>query len=526
MRRRALIASLALLAAGCGSSTATGAGAGAGAALSLAGTRVVPAIRLTQARPQASLALPGSRWAVSFDVAVPPGGALTAGLGGARLTLRRHRVRGWLSEHVEVAGGGAGATVARVDGRSVRLAEARGGTLSFRTAGRGPQRVLALIVSPVADRGALLLHRLAELHARVPLGRYPGGADLGDGIHYDNSWMQGFWPGALWQAAALEPAGGMFARWALAVTERHFGAEHSDTHDVGFMYGESSLAGWRALCSRSRAAGRLAVAARLGTRATCAALRRSVLAAAGELVALARGNPGAGTIPTNSFERPADTIIDSTMNIGILPWATAVTGNPVYARVARRHARAVARLLVRRDGSTWQAVYLDRRTGRVIRRGTHQGLAAGSTWARGESWALYGFAQAGAELHDRALVAVARRAGDYVAGHLPPGGVPRWDYDAPRRAPLDVSAGAIGAAGLLRLATATGPQAGRFTAVARRMLRGVLRHASQTPPLGLLRSQVLNERGSGQGCWCNRGELMFGDTYALEALRLLFSGGR
>jgi hypothetical protein len=58
------------------------------------------------------------------------------------------------------------------------------------------------------------------------------------------------------------------------------------------------------------------------------------------------------------------------------------------------------------------------------------------------------------------------------------------------------------------------------------MLRGVLRHASQTPPLGLLRSQVLNERGSGQGCWCNRGELMFGDTYALEALRLLFSGGR
>jgi unsaturated chondroitin disaccharide hydrolase len=320
----------------------------------------------------------------------------------------------------------------------------------------------------------------------------------------------------LWQAAALAPASGrrLFSDWALRATVEHFGQERTPTHDLGFMYGESSLAAWRALC---RGPGS-------GAPAVCARLKRSVLTAARELVALAATNARAGTIPTNPTS--GNTIIDSMMNIAILPWASRVTGDPVYARVARRHADVVASLLVRPDGSTAQSVNFDRASGRVLYVSTHQGLSAASTWSRGQGWAVYGFAQAASDLHDVALLRVALRTAGYVARRLPAGGIPLWDYDAAPGSPVDVSAGVITAAGLLHLADACrsfpgvcrGGRAG-WVVLARRMLSASLARASGQPPLGLLRDQVLNERG--RGCWCDGGELIFGLTYALEAENLL-----
>ena len=390
----------------------------------------------------------------------------------------------------------------------------RSSTLNF------PNPVRALIISSLRDRGALLLHRLAELHARLRPGQFPEGADLRDRLHIDSrGWTSGFWPGALWQAAASVhgPGGAMFRSWALRATLAHLGLERSDTHDVGFMYGQSSLAGWRALCAFGAAA--------RGRARVCALLKRSFVAAADELQALAASNPGSGTIPTTAHSASADTIIDSTMNIGILPWATRVTGRSAYARLASRHAHVVARLLVRRDGSTAQSVHFDRRTGRVLYVHSHQGISASSTWSRGQGWAVYGFAQAAALLRDRSLLRVSLRTAEYVRRHLPSDGVPLWDYDAPRGAPVDVSAGVITAAGLMHLVDACRQLPGvcggtsMWVSLSRQMLAASLRHASDHVPLGLLSGQVLNERG--HGCWCNRGELSFGLNYALEARRLL-----
>ena len=220
----------------------------------------------------------------------------------------------------------------------------------------------------------MLLHRLAELHARIPARRFPIGATVGDRIVYGSTyWTSGFWTGALWQAAAIAPTSHLFAHWALTATLEHFGQERADTHDVGLMYGESSLAAWTALCRRRSAA----------LTATCRRLTRSVLRAANELRALAASNSAAGTIPTNTASVPADTIIDSMMNIAVLPWASRVTGKRAYAQLARHHADVLARLLVRPNGSTAQAVYFNRRTGRVLSIGTHQGLSNTSTWSRG-----------------------------------------------------------------------------------------------------------------------------------------------
>ncbi len=490
----------------CGGSLAaaparTGAGRG-GDPLSLVGVRVVPSLT-----GPSSVMLPAGGAVVSFDI---HGGSFVV---GRRTVSLASAASNWLGgtawRHVEIAGGRVS-----VDGYGLGAVSPGATRLVF-----GRVRLRALIISPPSARAALLLHRLAELHARVPARLFPTGASVADRLYYDPGWTSGFYAGALWEAAQLEPAGGMFARWALAATVDHFGSERSPTHDVGFMYGQSSMNAYEALCETGTR----------GLTSLCHRLRRSVIAAAGELLSLAGSNPGRGTIPTNPTSPEAETIVDSMMNISILPWAGAATRNGAYRRLALHQARVIASVLVRRDGSTAQSANFDRASGRLLSVTTHQGLSNRSTWARGEGWALYGFSVAALQLRDRALLRVAQRVAGYVASHLPPGGVPRWDYDAPAGAPVDVSAGVITAAGFLHLVAAcvqfggAGCGAARtatWIALARRMLTGaVTGYASSRPPLGLLRSQIQDQRWGGR-CWCNHGELIYGLSYGLEALRL------
>ncbi len=441
LARAAVAIALVCLAGGCGGSSAAG-GTPRGtpraapvASVSLAGVKVIPRVGLLGG-DATRLALPAGGGVVSFDVARSrPQAALDVSVGPRTLVINGTLP---LRAHIEIADGHVA-----VNGRTLATGWPAGGALAFRQV-RWSSRVTALIISPASEPAALLLHRLAELHARLAPGQFPIGATVKDVLHNSATyWTSGFWPGALWQAAALEPAGGMFARWALAATLAHLGHERDDTHDVGFMYEQSSLAAYMALCLKGRQ-----------PVALCSRLKRSVIAASNELLALAATNSRAGTIPTNSYGPDADSIVDSMMNIAILPWATRLTGNPRYVRVAARHAERIAALLVRRDGSTIQAVNFDRATGRVVSFATHQGISRTSTWSRGEGWALYGFAVAASELRDRALLRVASRIAGYVRAHLPAAGVPLWDYDARPGAPVDVSASVITAAGLLHLAAA------------------------------------------------------------------------
>lgn len=499
------------------------------AVAALAGpVQVLPAPRLP-----ATVTLPATRWTASLDAHLGRAGSLQIAAGRARVTLvaragviavqaaGRPRLAlpqaGWGpagSHHVELAGA-PGTTIVTVDGHPVTIPGTRSTSLVVR--GSGGARVGAVIVAAASDRTGLLLERLAELHARLKAGQYVFGATRSDELELQFGWTNGFYAGALWQAATLAPAAGkgLFRQWALAATLQHLGYERTPTHDVGFMYGESSLAAWQALCQAK------AVAAGT-TRSLCARLRASVLAAAGTLVRLARTNPGSGTIPTSASSPLGETIIDSMLNIQILPWATQQTGNPAFTALARHQADVIARYLIRRDGSTYQAVHFDRRTGRVAFLGTHQGMSNSSTWSRGEGWAVYGFAALAQQLHSASYLRVALKAAAYVAAHLPEQGIPRWDYDAPAGAPLDASAGVITAAGLLHLAAACRalphacPTPGRWTALATRMTDATLALASPRPPLGYLGSQVTDERIG--NCACNGGELIYGLTYALEAL--------
>jgi unsaturated chondroitin disaccharide hydrolase len=254
------------------------------------------------------------------------------------------------------------------------------------------------------------------------------------------------------------------------------------------------------------------------------------LAAARQLLALARTNAGGGTIPTRlatPSRQESDTIIDSLMNLPLLYWATSVTGDGSFRAVAARHARRVESLLVRRDGSTAQSVHQNRRTGRVIRIHSHQGISAASTWARGQGWAIYGLTASAEALNDRRLLAAAERAARWAADHLPRSGVPRYDYDAPPGGNADTSAGVITATGLFRLSAACTrrpgacAQADRWKPLAQRMLNANLRHVSTALPLGFFGRQTATHGGVR---WDDQAELVYGLYYALEGVQIGRSG--
>ena len=233
---------------GGGSSAASGTPRAAPvASLSLAGVQVIPRLGLLGGHAT-RLTLPAGGGVVSFDVARSrPQAALDVSVGPRTLVINGTLP---LRAHIEIADGHVA-----VNGRTLATGWPAGGALAFRQV-RWSSRVSALIISPASEPAALLLHRLAELHARLAPGQFPIGATVKDVLHNSATyWTSGFWPGALWQAAALEPAGGMFARWALAATLAHLGHERDDTHDVGFMYEQSSLAAYMALCLKGRQTG-------------------------------------------------------------------------------------------------------------------------------------------------------------------------------------------------------------------------------------------------------------------------------
>ena len=118
----------------------------------------------------------------------------------------------------------------------------------------------------------------------------------------------------------------------------------------------------------------------------------------------------------------------------------------------------------------------DTATGKVRARLTNQGYSDTSCWARGQSWAIVGFAQAYHWTRDERFLTASQNLAEYFLSQLPADGVPFWDFESPRPAPRDTSAGLIAVYGLLLLheATAAGEPSSKYLSDALRILAGVL----------------------------------------------------
>ena len=148
-----------------------------------------------------------------------------------------------------------------------------------------------------------------------------------------------------------------------------------------------------------------------------------------------------------------DSIIDCLMNLPLLYWASKQVGDDRFARIAREHVEMSLTDHLRPDGSVIHRVRHDRETGVVTESFGGQGYEDGSSWSRGQAWALYGFTLAYIHLGDVRYLDAAKRVANYFIANCCDDWLPRVDFRAPSEPVYyDATAGAIAACGLIELA--------------------------------------------------------------------------
>ena len=158
-----------------------------------------------------------------------------------------------------------------------------------------------------------------------------------------------------------------------------------------------------------------------------------------------------------SFVADESLFIDIMMNVGIIFYAAQQTNDADLYRKALQHCLTTRKYLVRGDGSTAHEGIFDVTTGEFLRQTTHQGYRGDSSWARGLTWALYGFGTAYTFTRDARFLQTAEACANFYIERTPPNGIPPNDWDEPNPAlPYESSAAAIAASGLLNLAQLTG----------------------------------------------------------------------
>jgi unsaturated chondroitin disaccharide hydrolase len=161
-----------------------------------------------------------------------------------------------------------------------------------------------------------------------------------------------------------------------------------------------------------------------------------------------------------SFVADESLFVDIMMNVGIIFYAAQQTNDAALGRIALQHCLTSRKTLVRGDGSTAHEAIFDLETGECLRESTHQGWRGDSSWARGLTWALYGFGTVYSFTRDARFLQTAEACANFYIERTPAHGVPPNDWDEPHpEHSYESSAAAIAASGLLNLARLTGDAA-------------------------------------------------------------------
>lgn len=173
-------------------------------------------------------------------------------------------------------------------------------------------------------------------------------------------------------------------------------------------------------------------------------------------------NPKVGTILSwpreaegNGRYKPYNTIIDNMINLEMLFWASKASGNPRYKEIAVSHANTTMAHHFRKDYSSYHVALYDTLSGKFIKGVTNQGYSDNSMWARGQSWAIYGYTMCYRETGDRKYLDFAQKVAGAYLKNLPKDYVPYWDFNDPAipNAPRDASAAGVVASAFLELST-------------------------------------------------------------------------
>lgn len=271
-------------------------------------------------------------------------------------------------------------------------------------------------------------------------------------------WCSGFYPGTLlylYEQTKDQELYGEAMR-ILQVLEKE--KANTTTHDLGFMM----------FCCFGNAEG----------IAPKPAYKDILLQSARSLST--RFNPTVGCIKSWD-SKPSDflVIIDNMMNLELLFWATKVSGDSSFYKIALTHADNTLKNHFRPDHSSYHVLNYDPKTGAVQQKRTAQGYNDESAWARGQAWGLYGYVVMYRETKDKKYLDKAEAIANFYLNHpaLSADKIPYWDFNAPNipAALRDASAAAITSSALLELCRYTNASSGKkYFGAAEAMLRSLL----------------------------------------------------
>lgn len=253
-------------------------------------------------------------------------------------------------------------------------------------------------------------------------------------------WTNGFWGGMMWQLyhATGEPVYLENAlRTEIKLDENLMNRQGMD-HDSGFKWLPTAVAHYRVtgdMASRNRA-----------------------LLAADNLAS--RFNPVGKFIRAwNNWDGNEDgsfagrAIIDCMMNLPLLYWAGDELHDPRFRHIAKMHADTAIKNFIREDGSAKHIIEFDAETGEYLHSVGGQGYGHGSSWTRGQAWAVYGFMLSYIHTKEERYLATAKKVADYFIANIPDSKLIPVDFRQPQTpAYEDSTAAAIASCGLLELA--------------------------------------------------------------------------
>ena len=263
-----------------------------------------------------------------------------------------------------------------------------------------------------------------------------------DGVHTDRKgeidwWTNGFWGGLCWlmYEATKNEDFRISAEQNETFLEKALDRVHTLHHDVGFMWHLTSGANYRLTGNeKSR-----------NTALICAMSLAARFNADGDYIRAWNGN------------NEGWSIIDTMMNLPLLYFASEQLKAPRFTRIAVHHANMAMKDHVRDDGSVNHIVVHDVDRPAVIETLGGQGYGVGSSWSRGVSWALYGFALSYLHTNREEYLQTAKKvAAHFIESVKRSAWLPLADFKAPETPVYyDSTAGAIGACGLIELYKAT-----------------------------------------------------------------------
>ena len=250
-----------------------------------------------------------------------------------------------------------------------------------------------------------------------------------------NWWCSGFYPGTLWY----------LYEYSLDTSIRNLAEEYTEMLDsLKFVTNDHDV-GFQLYCSYGN-----------GLRLTGNPDYKEVLYTGAHSL-YSRFKPSVGCIKSwDNKKWSYPVIIDNMMNLELLMFVAKNFDCDSLKIASCKHANTTMKNHFRDNYSTYHLVDYNPVNGSIIRKQTVQGLSDGSSWARGQAWALYGYTMMFRETGTVNYLEQAQHVANYLINHpnMPKDCIPYWDLKTTDADDYrDSSAAAIMASALIELST-------------------------------------------------------------------------